>query len=103
MQPVQPIFFRPTRLLSGISFLLLVPTLSLLFSDLTARAETSDAISRSVLDPQDQPADSRPLSGIVVDTPGAVFAGAAILVRGADYSVEKATRSDRNGSFIISG
>ena len=43
------------------------------------------------------------LSGTIVDTSGAVIAGATVQVRSANGTVQKAIRSDRNGSFIISG
>src|SRR5277367_3615704 len=43
------------------------------------------------------------LSGTVVDTSGAVIAGATVQVRSADSTVQVTTRSDKNGSFIISG
>jgi hypothetical protein len=43
------------------------------------------------------------LSGTVVDTSGAVVAGATVQVRSEDGTVERATQSDRSGSFMISG
>ena len=43
------------------------------------------------------------LSGTVVDTSGAVIAGATVQVRSANGTVQKTIRSDTNGSFIISG
>ena len=43
------------------------------------------------------------LSGTVVDTSGAVIAGAAVEVRSADGAIERMTRSDKNGSFVLSG
>ena len=43
------------------------------------------------------------LSGTVVDTSGAVLAGASVMVRSADGSVQRLTQSDSNGSFSISG
>jgi outer membrane receptor protein involved in Fe transport len=43
------------------------------------------------------------LSGTVVDTSGAVIAGATVQVRSANGTVQITTRSDRDGSFIISG
>jgi hypothetical protein len=43
------------------------------------------------------------LSGTVVDTSGAVIAGAAVQVRSANGTVQRTALSDRNGSFIISG
>ncbi len=46
---------------------------------------------------------SSQLSGTVVDTSGAVIPGATVQVRSADGSVQSSTRSDRDGSFIMSG
>jgi len=43
------------------------------------------------------------LSGIVVDTSGAVIVGATVQVLSADGAVQRTTPSDGNGSFIISG
>jgi hypothetical protein len=43
------------------------------------------------------------LSGTVVDTSGAVIAGATVLVPSANGTAQITTRSDTNGSFIISG
>ncbi len=43
------------------------------------------------------------LSGTVVDTSGAVIAGATVLVRSANGAVQIKTQSDTNGSFMMSG
>jgi hypothetical protein len=43
------------------------------------------------------------LSGVVVDTSGALIAGATLLVRRANGPVQITTQSEANGSFIISG
>ncbi len=43
------------------------------------------------------------LSGTVVDTSGAVIAGATVQVLGANGAVQRTTQADRNGSFILSG
>src|SRR5580704_5393402 len=43
------------------------------------------------------------LSGTVVDTSGAVIAGATVQVRGASGTVQITTHSDTDGYFIISG
>ena len=48
-------------------------------------------------------AASPQLSGTVVDTSGAVIAGAAVEVRSASGAIERTTQSDKNGSFAISG
>src|SRR5208283_644491 len=42
------------------------------------------------------------LSGTVVDTSGAVIAGATVQVQSANGTVQKTTLSDANGSFILS-
>ena len=62
-----------------------------------------------VPDPQAHPAAASDkayplqLSGTVVDTSGAVIAGATVQVRSANGAVQRTTQSDRNGSFILSG
>ena len=56
-------------------------------------------ITGKVLNPQGGPQ----LSGTVVDASGAVIAGATVMVRSADGSVQKVTQSDSNGAFSISG
>jgi hypothetical protein len=62
-----------------------------------------------VLAPQDHPvatsenAYSPKLSGTVVDTSGAVIAGATVQVRSANGTAPRTTQSDTNGSFLISG
>ena len=43
------------------------------------------------------------LSGIVVDTSGAVITGATVQVLSADGTVQETTLSDRNAAFLISG
>ncbi|MBV9767653.1 MAG: TonB-dependent receptor [Acidobacteriaceae bacterium] len=43
------------------------------------------------------------LSGTVVDTSGAVIAGATVLVRSANGTVQITTQSDTTGAFLISG
>ncbi len=43
------------------------------------------------------------LSGTVVDASGAVIAGASVMVRSADGTVQRLTQSDSNGAFSISG
>ncbi len=66
-------------------------------------------ISGTVLDLQGNPAATSDkayppqLSGTVVDTSGAVIAGATVQVRSANGTVQRTTQSDRNGSFIVSG
>jgi hypothetical protein len=66
-------------------------------------------VNEAVLDSQGQPAaangkiDPSQLSGTVVDTSGAVIAGATVQVLSADGSVQKTAQSETNGSFILSG
>ena len=43
------------------------------------------------------------LSGTVVDSSGAVISGATVQVRSADGTVQGRTKSNENGSFVISG
>ena len=74
--------------MSMMTRLLLTATL---LSVAAARAQTSD----KAYPPQ--------LAGAVVDTSGAVIAGATVQVRSANGTVQRTTQSDGNGSFIISG
>ena len=73
---------------------------------LSAQQSTANG---NILDAQDHPvaasdrAYSPQLSGTVVDTSGAVIAGATVQVRGDDGTVQRTTQSDRNGFFILSG
>jgi len=66
-------------------------------------------LSGTMLDPQDHPvatsdkAYAPPLSGIVVDTSGAVIARAIVQVQNTNGVVQRTTQSDRSGSFMISG
>jgi Carboxypeptidase regulatory-like domain/TonB dependent receptor/TonB-dependent Receptor Plug Domain len=78
-----------------------------LFTVASLLSAQQSAISGHLLDPQGHPgvmSDKPPqLSGTVVDTSGAVIAGAAVLVENANGAVQINTQSDRNGSFIVSG
>ncbi|MGO9638452.1 MAG: TonB-dependent receptor [Terracidiphilus sp.] len=62
-----------------------------------------------IVDPQGQPlaasdkAYPPQLSGTVVDTSGAVIAGATVQVQSANGTVQRTTQSDRNGAFLITG
>ena len=71
--------------------------LAMMLASLLAAAQerTPVATSDKALPPQ--------LSGTVVDTSGAVISGATVVVRGANGTVQKATKSDANGSFVILG
>ena len=75
-----------------------------------ARAQAGGVrFTGTVVDPQGHPvatsdkAYSPQLSGIVVDTSGAVIAGAIVQVQSANGAVQRTAQSQTNGSFIISG
>jgi len=77
---------------------------------LTAAAQSNSAqISGRVVDRQDRQVISSEkggppqLSGTVVDASGAVIAGATLMVRSADGTVQRLIQSDSNGTFSISG
>ena len=77
---------------------------------LTAAAQSNAAqISGRVVDRQDRQVISSEkggppqLSGTVVDASGAVIAGATLMVRSADGTVQRLIQSDSNGTFSISG
>jgi len=67
------------------------------------------SVTGPALDPQDHPvaasdnAGSPQLSGTVVDTSGAVIAGADVHVLSANGTVQRTVRSGTNGSFLFSG
>ena len=71
-------------------------------------AQESD-LRGSVTDPQGHSvatgdrAYSTQLSGTVVDTSGAVIAGATVQVQSANGTVQRTAQSQTNGSFIVSG
>ena len=73
------------------------------------RITDQTTVSEHVLDPQGHPVATRDkaypsqLSGTVVDTSGAVIAGATVQVRSANGTVQGTTQTGRNGSFIVSG
>src|SRR5208283_5062792 len=81
---------------------------TLLFLSLTALAQNLP-VSGRVLGPQVHPvaasdkANPPQLSGTVVDTSGAVIAGATVQVRGANGTVQRTAQPGANGSFILSG
>jgi len=62
-----------------------------------------------IVDPQGHPAATSDmayppqLSGTVADTSGAVIAGATVQLRSVNGTVQRTTKSDTNGSFILSG
>src|SRR5271165_2975258 len=78
-----------TRKAVSVLLLLITPLL------IAAQEKTPLATSDKAYPPQ--------LSGTVVDTSGAVIAGATVMVRSANGSVERLTQSASNGSFSISG
>ena len=67
------------------------------------------SFANRIVDPQAQPvtrsdkAYPLQLSGTVVDTSGAVIAGATVQVQSMNGTVQRTTQSGANGSFIISG
>ena len=67
------------------------------------------SLTGRVVDPQGHPVATSDkafpsrLSGTVVDTSGAVIAGATVQVRSENGTVQRTTQSDTNGSFTISG
>src|SRR5208282_4499932 len=61
----------------------------------SAQEKTPDATSDQAYPPQ--------LSGTVVDTSGAVIAGATVQVRGTDRTAHFTTKSNASGFFSISG
>ena len=92
-----------------IAALLLVPVTGLVANDLSG--QPTDPQGKPVQNAEvslSQTPDSQlqkplQLSGTVVDTSGAVIAGAAVQVLSANGTVQATTQSDANGSFIISG
>ncbi len=67
------------------------------------------AIGEHLLDPQGHPVGTinraypPQLSGSVVDTTGAVIAGASVQVRSTNGVVQRTAQSGTNGSFLLSG
>ena len=80
-----------------------------LFTAASLLSARQPAISGDALDPQVHPVATRDkvypsqLSGTVVDTSGAVIAGATVQIRSTNGTVQGTTLSETNGSFIISG
>jgi hypothetical protein len=80
-----------------------------LFTAATLLSAQQSAISGHVLEPQGHPVATSDkaypsrLSGTVVDTSGAVIAGATVQLRSANGTVHKTAQSDANGAFILSG
>jgi len=76
-------------------------------SSVASSAQTGSDVGQ-IPDPQHRPVASSDkshqpqLSGTVVDVSGAVIAGATVMVRSADGTVERLIQSDVNGSFNIS-
>ncbi len=70
-----------------------------------ARANGADGVAAQEKTPVATTDKAYPpqLSGTVVDTSGAVIAGATVQVRSANGTVQRTAQSDTNGSFIISG
>jgi hypothetical protein len=80
-----------------------------LFAAASLLAAQQSGISGHALDPRGHPVATSDkayppqLTGTAVDSSGAVIAGATVKVRSADGTVQSATQSDRNGSFVVSG
>jgi hypothetical protein len=81
-----------------------------LAASLWAPAQSAVArVAGTVLDPQGRPvatsdkAFTSQLSGTVVDTSGAVIAGATLQLHSANGSAKRRAQSETNGSFIFSG
>jgi hypothetical protein len=78
-----------------------------LLVDFLLLAVVAAAQSGTALDPAGRPAAARDkaystqLSGTVVDTSGAAIAGATVQVQSANGTVQRTTRSETNGSFIV--
>ena len=80
-----------------------------LFASASLLSAQQSASSGHALDPQGHPvatsdkAYSTQLSGTVVDTSGAVIAGADVHVLSANDTVLRTAHSDTNGSFLFTG
>jgi hypothetical protein len=67
------------------------------------------SLTDRIVDPQGHPdakvdkAYPSQLSGTVVDTSGAVIAGATVQVQSANGTVQRTTQSETNGAFVITG
>ena len=90
-------------LLLHLSFRILATTFFVATVALTQTESTKDAPQKKTPVATSDKAYRPQLSGTVVDKSGAVIAGATVLVRSGNGTVERATQSDRNGTFIISG
>lgn len=90
-----------------IEFVLLFLSLSISFAHFgatSASPQSVNTIAAQQKTPLASPGKtSTLLSGTVVDTSGAVIAGATIQVLGADGTAQISTQSDRNGVFTLSG
>ncbi len=88
---------------------IIILTVAALASSLAAAQTDGARATGTALDPQRHPvvtsdkAYITPLSGTVVDTSGAAIAGATVQVQSANGAVQRATQSETNGSFILSG
>jgi hypothetical protein len=88
----------------------ITPTILALAGVLGASAQSSTLHAVSTLpDPQAPSVATRdrayvhPLTGTVVDTSGAVIAGAIVQVRSANGAPQKTAQTDKNGAFVITG
>ena len=99
---------RITKISSTIANIV-IPTIVLFASAFLISAQSAARIAGTLLDPQGHAAATSDkthpyqISGTVVDTSGAVIAGATVQVRSANGTVQRTAHSAANGSFILSG
>ncbi len=82
---------------------LLLPSLVLAQQSATTRAIADQRIDAQPNASIPQTSKQSSLSGTVVDTSGAVIAGAIVVVRSADGVEQRKIQADGNGAFVISG
>jgi TonB dependent receptor/Carboxypeptidase regulatory-like domain/TonB-dependent Receptor Plug Domain len=82
---------------------LLLPSLVLAQQSATTRAIADQRIDAQPNASIPQTSKQSSLSGTVVDTSGAVIAGAIVVVRSADGVEQRKIQVDGNGAFVISG
>jgi hypothetical protein len=80
-----------------------------LFTAASMLSAQQPAIASPLRDPQDHPlatgdnSFSAKLSGSVVDSSGAVIAGATVQVRSANGAIQRIAHADNNGAFLLLG
>ncbi len=93
---------RSTKLLFVILFVVSCASVEIFFHASAASAQTAGVAAH----PGTQSAggnQAHQISGTVIDTSGAVIAGATVQLSGTTGSVLRTTRTDGNGAFILSG